>query len=100
MVRQMGGHIEVTSDRAAGTEFAILFPCFRQVAPARACVSAAPLVAAHPVILLVEDDEDVRMAVADMLGRQDMTFGSHAMGWMPWSICGRWPRRLHWFSRT
>jgi len=100
MVRQMGGHIEVTSDRAAGTEFAILFPCFRQVAPARACVSAAPLVAAHPVILLVETMRMFAWRWPTCFGRQDMTFGSHAMGWMPWSICGRWPRRLHWFSRT
>jgi signal transduction histidine kinase len=67
MVRQMGGHIEVTSDCGIGTEFAMLFPCFRQMAPTRACVSAVPPTAAHPTILLVEDDEDVRMAVADML---------------------------------
>lgn len=67
MVRQMGGHIEVTSACAVGTEFAILFPCFRPAVPSQVCVSAAPVATAHPIILLVEDDEDVRTSVADML---------------------------------
>jgi len=68
MVRQIGGHIEVKSDRDAGTEFAILFPCFRQAAPSPSCgVSAASVETAYPTILVVEDDEDVRTAVVDML---------------------------------
>lgn len=68
MVRQMGGHIELRSDHAVGTEFAILFPCFRQTAPSPShVVSAAPVETADPTVLLVEDDEDVRTAVADML---------------------------------
>ncbi|BFU95512.1 MAG: hypothetical protein NTNFB02_22340 [Nitrospira sp.] len=67
MVRQVGGHTEVTSAHAVGTEFAILFPCFRQAVPSQGRVVAAPVATAHPIILLVEDDEDVRTAVADML---------------------------------
>ena len=66
MVRQHGGFIVVSSERDRGTEFILAFPRSELVEP----VLPAPRVSvssAGETILLVEDDEDVRMAVSDML---------------------------------
>jgi len=66
MVRQNGGFILVASERHAGTQFTVALPrseLLQSWSPAsRTAVSAG-----GQTILLVEDDEDVRMAVSDML---------------------------------
>ena len=67
MVRQNGGFIEVASEPRAGTVFTVSLPRSEQVQPALARASAIRHSDDHPTILLVEDDEDVRMAVRDML---------------------------------
>ena len=66
MVRQDGGFITVSSERDVGTEFILAFPRSEHVQPVLppATVSVS---SAGEMILLVEDDEDVRMAVSDML---------------------------------
>jgi two-component system, cell cycle sensor histidine kinase and response regulator CckA len=66
MVRQNGGFILVTSERDVGTEFTIALPQSEMVHSGLPA-SALPVSAAGETILLVEDDEDVRMAVSDML---------------------------------
>ncbi|HEX8750602.1 MAG TPA: ATP-binding protein [Nitrospira sp.] len=66
MVRQNGGFITVASERAAGTRFTVALPRSEQVQPALPS-SAVPVSEGGDSILLVEDDEDVRMAVSDML---------------------------------
>ena len=66
MVRQNGGFITVASERAAGTKFTVALPRSEQVHPALPA-SVAPVSEGGDSILLVEDDEDVRMAVSDML---------------------------------
>jgi len=66
MVRQNGGFILVTSERHAGTQFTVALPrseLLQSWSPA----SRTPVSAGGQTILLVEDDEDVRMAVSDML---------------------------------
>jgi two-component system, cell cycle sensor histidine kinase and response regulator CckA len=66
MVRQNGGFITVASEHDAGTEFTVALPrseLFQPVLPA----SAVRISPGGETILLVEDDEDVRMAVSDML---------------------------------
>lgn len=69
MVRQSGGFIEVASQLNGGTVFTVRFPSAEQA-------WSLPLRAPQPpesdggiTILLIEDDEDVRIAVSDMLKR-------------------------------
>jgi CheY-like chemotaxis protein len=66
MVRQNGGFITVVSERNVGTEFTVALPRSELVQP-WVPPSARPASAGGETILLVEDDEDVRMAVSDML---------------------------------
>ena len=66
MVRQNGGFIAVASERAAGTKFTVALPRSEQVQPALP-TAVASVSEGGDLILLVEDDEDVRMAVSDML---------------------------------
>ena len=67
MVRQCGGGIEVESERGVGSLFRLWFPCIRTRA---ALVRDRPTVGIRcATILLVEDDDDVRLAVSDMLKR-------------------------------
>jgi two-component system, cell cycle sensor histidine kinase and response regulator CckA len=66
MVRQNGGFITVTSERQVGTIFTVTLPRSEQVQPVFPA-SVAPVSDGGYTILLVEDDEDVRMAVSDML---------------------------------
>jgi len=56
----------VASERAAGTKFTVALPRSEQIQPA-ILSSVAPVLEGGDSILLVEDDEDVRMAVSDML---------------------------------
>lgn len=66
IVRQNGGFITVASERHEGTVFTVAIPRSEQVQPVfTTCV--APVSDGDHTILLVEDDEDVRMAVSDML---------------------------------
>ncbi|HKY73391.1 MAG TPA: ATP-binding protein [Nitrospira sp.] len=67
MVRQNGGFITVKSDRNAGTEFTVALPRSELVQQAWVPPSAVSVSGGGETILLVEDDEDVRMAVSDML---------------------------------
>jgi len=66
MVRQNGGFIMVASEAHAGTQFTVALPRSELVQP-WVPPSRAPVSAGGETILLVEDDEDVRMAVSDML---------------------------------
>ena len=65
MVRQNGGFIKVSSERDVGTEFILAFPRSEIVQPVPG--AAVSVSSAGKTILVVEDDEDVRMAVSDML---------------------------------
>ena len=66
MVRQNGGFIMVSSERDVGTEFTLAFPRSELVQPVLPGATGS-ISCAGETILLVEDDEDVRMAVSDML---------------------------------
>jgi two-component system cell cycle sensor histidine kinase/response regulator CckA len=67
MVRQHGGFIEVASKCNVGTVLTVVLPRSEQIQHTPIQVSHASVSEAHRDILLVEDDEDVRMAVSDML---------------------------------
>src|SRR5678815_3652522 len=66
IVRQNGGFIRVASERHEGTVFTVAFPRSEQVHPVLA-TDMDPVSDGGHTILLLEDDEDVRMAVSDLL---------------------------------
>ncbi|HJT20436.1 MAG TPA: ATP-binding protein [Nitrospira sp.] len=67
IVRQMGGFIAVTSQAGAGTLFTISLPRAEDPRAVRGRTPHEPASIDRPTVLLVEDDEDVRVAVSDML---------------------------------
>lgn len=67
IVQQLGGFIEVSSEQGVGTEFCFSFPRSELPASVRSRAPIVQVSSDHPTILLVEDDEDVRTAVSDML---------------------------------
>lgn len=69
MVRQSGGFIEVASELNAGAVFNLFFPCSEETQPVRPPSAWSSGSDGQTRILLVEDDEDVRIAVSDMLKR-------------------------------
>lgn len=66
MVRQCGGSIEVASELHVGSVFTLWFP-FSEHEPVLSAADPPVDSDGHATILLVEDDDDVRMAVSDML---------------------------------
>jgi signal transduction histidine kinase/DNA-binding response OmpR family regulator len=66
-VKQSGGHVKIYSEPGEGTTVKIYLPRTKGVQEAAAPTADAPLEGGHETILVVEDDEDVRQAVADML---------------------------------
>jgi two-component system, cell cycle sensor histidine kinase and response regulator CckA len=66
-VRQGGGFVEVSSKLGAGSVFRICLPRSDQAQPDRPPVRQSKTIDGGGTILLVEDDEDVRVAVRDML---------------------------------
>jgi two-component system, cell cycle sensor histidine kinase and response regulator CckA len=68
MMRQCGGCVEVESEPDVGSIFSLWFPCSEEEPVWSAAVRHSES-DAHDTILLVEDDDDVRLAVSDMLKR-------------------------------
>ena len=66
-VKQSGGHIKIYSELGAGTTIKIYLPRSMDAEEIPVIATQAPLTGGHETILLVEDDEDVRRAVAALL---------------------------------
>jgi PAS domain S-box-containing protein len=70
IVRSLGGAISLTSESGQGTTFQILLPCTETTASVTGeAMSGArePSIRAHGAVLIVEDEEHLRQAVAKML---------------------------------
>lgn len=67
-VKQTGGHIKIYTEVGHGTTIKLYLPRTRREADAPLAGAAAPAEGGSERILVVEDDEDVRVAVVDMLG--------------------------------
>jgi two-component system cell cycle sensor histidine kinase/response regulator CckA len=70
IVKQSGGEIRVDSVAGSGTRFDVLLPASDREPTAVSPVVAGPASARGETILLVEDDDVVRMLVASMLSAQ------------------------------
>src|SRR5262245_39038680 len=86
IVRQSGGFIEVTSGNGAGTTFIVNFP--RSAPSSQVQIPHTPdhVPLSHQTILVVEDDQDVRLAVSDMLKGRATRSKRPPMEWTPSSI--------------
>jgi len=69
IVKQMGGLIRVASEPGQGTTFLIYLPETRQLTVAPAPSESSPPPRGHETLLLVEDDEAVRMFLVRTLER-------------------------------
>jgi signal transduction histidine kinase len=67
IVRQTGGFIAVTSQAGVGTVFTISLPRAEDPRAVQGHTPSQSISVDRPTVLLVEDDEDVRVAVSDML---------------------------------
>jgi PAS domain S-box-containing protein len=66
-VKQSGGHVKIYSEVGIGTTVRIYLPRVRQLEDAETVADSGPLTGGSETILVAEDDEDVRVTVADML---------------------------------
>jgi signal transduction histidine kinase len=69
IIRQIGGFVEVSSAQGAGSLFEICLPHCDQAQLACHTIKQPERVSDSQTILLVEDNEDVRLAIGDMLRR-------------------------------
>ncbi len=66
-VKQSGGHIKIYSEVGHGTTIKLYLPRTRSVEVELSAVSRTPITGGSETILVVEDDEGVRVSVIDML---------------------------------
>lgn len=66
-VKQSGGHIKIYSEPGQGTTVRIYLPRSRQVEDIETNIETGPATGGSETVLVVEDDEEVRSTVVDML---------------------------------
>ncbi|WP_429303540.1 response regulator [Paraburkholderia sp. GAS199] len=66
-VKQSGGHVKIYSERGHGTTIRIYLPRVRQEEDLETNVDAGPAKGGTETVLIVEDDEEVRATVVEML---------------------------------
>jgi PAS domain S-box-containing protein len=66
-VKQSGGHIEIASDVGQGTRVQLYFPRTLRAAPSETMSPDVPQRGGHERILVVEDNEAVRVSVVELL---------------------------------
>jgi PAS domain S-box-containing protein len=69
IVKQSGGYITVESEPGKGTSFCLYFPCAQSSQPERKEEPVEIAVAPRATVLLVEDEDPTREAIADYLGQ-------------------------------
>jgi CheY-like chemotaxis protein len=66
-VKQSGGHVKIYSEPGSGTTVRMYLPRSREQEDVETDVEAGPATGGTETVLVVEDDEDVRNTVIDML---------------------------------
>ncbi len=66
-VKQSGGHIKIDSEAGHGTTVRIYLPRARQPEDVETDLETGPITGGSETVLVVEDDEDVRGTVVDLL---------------------------------
>ncbi|MFC0399599.1 response regulator [Paraburkholderia rhizosphaerae] len=66
-VKQSGGHVKIYSEPGHGTTIRLYLPRVRQQEDLETDIDAGPVKGGAETILVVEDDEDVRTTVVEML---------------------------------
>jgi CheY-like chemotaxis protein len=66
-VKQSGGHVKIYSELGHGSTVRIYLPRSREDEDAQLVSAASPVIGGSEAILLVEDDENVRITTAEML---------------------------------
>jgi signal transduction histidine kinase/DNA-binding response OmpR family regulator len=66
-VKQSGGHVKIYSEPGEGTTVKLYLPRSKKAQEQKESLADLPVKGGHETILVVEDDEGVRAAVADML---------------------------------
>jgi PAS domain S-box-containing protein len=96
IVKQAGGHIRVYSEEGVGTTFKIYLPRIRQAAqPLRPAEPSYRMPAGDETILLVEDDEGVRLLARHVLGRLGYTLLEAQDGQAALQIASSHPGPIH-----
>lgn len=67
LVKQSGGHVKIYSEVGEGTTIKIYLPRSHQVEDHAGEPLAQPVTGGHETVLVVEDDEQVRLTVVDLL---------------------------------
>jgi two-component system cell cycle sensor histidine kinase/response regulator CckA len=95
IVRQSGGHIWLYSEPGRGTTFKIYFPrCDERAVPALAVTPAPPTLRGSETLLLVEDDEQLRVLGQTILTRNGYHVIAAAGGAEALAACGSYPGRI------
>jgi PAS domain S-box-containing protein len=67
LVKQSGGHVKIYSEVGEGTTIKLYLPRSREAEDAYMAVDVSPVVGGSETVLVVEDDDAVRLTVVDML---------------------------------
>jgi CheY-like chemotaxis protein len=96
IVRQSGGDVRVESEPGAGSTFEIYLPVFRgQAAPPEPRRARAAPTGGSEVVLLVEDEENIRRPAAEVLESHGYTVLAAADGSEALELAGGCPGTIH-----
>lgn len=80
IVKQSQGYVRVESQVGEGTTFYIYFPIWRGSAPALSIASSLPKAAVEAKILVVEDQNELRILISDILAKKGFTVTEASSG--------------------
>ncbi len=89
IVRQHGGHMEVTSEQGRGTTFKVFLPRVEEALTPPAAVDSSPIPRGTETVLLAEDDAPVRALTAHVLRESGYTVLEAANGVEALSVAQR-----------